>query len=866
MSKTRTAVVLSLCFALASSALAQGPVSPAPRLGVLSKDAKGNLTLQDVVEEEVPRTIRERHRNSSGRVVFTERTVYETVNRSVTIELSAEATHFYIKGRGDVSYLAMLREVSGSTPALIATGPIDDQWLAGLARGSIVIFRDTFPAALSVSNHPDEAHYNGTYLRTDRTLNGWPVYSKENRAEQADSPFRFNYLFRLATRRAADGYLWVLQPVKPHPTKYQPNSSGEGATPWQADWNPRQLKVAIALGPAPPAPDDPDKSVHIDDSTVRVSFTNHTGDDVGVYWVDFDGKETDYGLLKDDDSFEQQTGPGHLWVFKSGGTSMGRYRATTAARQQYTVTGRRTARPPRRPIGPVVNRFDPTIRRHLHSISTGRSELTVAYIGPLGHIHFHTGSKEAWQHRETRPDTKLVPWAPLFIEHHDRAILPYVYTINAAGEIVEITGGIESRALSSPAFPQGGHLELFSEGRDEYVVAVNKDGIMWQAGVNNRFHRMIAPTKYQYPAGAPVAVFNLANRVEVYTVDQRGTMTRHARLHGLSPTGEARNWAGPITVAAGFEPGTYLDAELATDPRNPDNALQLIAAVDRQGFAQVIKREDGRQSERRIGRAVPGAPISIDIPEDASETMVTSVISNGQWMDTVYGSKRAMESSPIHDGFPAGGAIEMTGYDGPGFAFDAKGHLVEVYFDKVHYHWDVYPVEAPVSRAGVARRPRLVASEFVPNKPLAPVDVFFTNTHTEELVIKLVDRTNPRSSISKAIPRRDSISLKLNRDAGGQLVEVWEYPIGIDEWNREEKSVTVPPKVLYDVAVYENKETYKVIGRFRQRGFSLNSLVSVGAFEVAAGDEVRDNARIDTYRDAKRNRNPGAVSRFGKID
>ena len=153
-------------------------------------------------------------------------------------------------------------------------------------------------------------------------------------------------------------------------------------------------------------------------------------------------------------------------------------------------------------------------------------------------------------------------------------------------EIAHRLRGMYALAVDDPAW-QAGDRYRFSdvflwESNDraqEFLVAANHDGVLWQTGVNNNFQRPIADPKEKCPPGAPLAVFSLHNRIEVYTIDEQGTMIRHTRLTGAGPGGKARQWAGPDDVAAGFDPGAYLGSDLATDPRDARNVLQLIAAA-----------------------------------------------------------------------------------------------------------------------------------------------------------------------------------------------------------------------------------------------------------------------------------------------
>lgn len=57
-------------------------------------------------------------------------------------------------------------------------------------------------------------------------------------------------------------------------------------------------------------------------TSVQVRFLNRTGGRVDVYWVDFEGRETSYGVIEPGAEWTQQTFATHLWRFRQGGSLM----------------------------------------------------------------------------------------------------------------------------------------------------------------------------------------------------------------------------------------------------------------------------------------------------------------------------------------------------------------------------------------------------------------------------------------------------------------------------------------------------------------------------------------------------------------
>jgi hypothetical protein len=158
---------------------------------------------------------------------------------------------------------------------------------------------------------------------------------------------------------------------------------------------------------------------------------------------------------------------------------------------------------------------------------------------------------------------------------------------------------------------------------------------------------------------------------------------------------------------------------------------------------------------------------------------------------------------------------------------------------------------------------RFVSRELRPNPPLEPALVEFVNSHSQELWVLVADRRNPAKSMRLRIPAGKGESISLVRDAGGTLVEVYEYGVpGLTQ--REELATPLPPGVRYDVSVYELALQSIAIDRTVPGGKLENvnySPKSVGWFALAPGPEL-ESGPLDVFQTAGRQKNAGAVRRI----
>lgn len=165
---------------------------------------------------------------------------------------------------------------------------------------------------------------------------------------------------------------------------------------------------------------------------------------------------------------------------------------------------------------------------------------------------------------------------------------------------------------------------------------------------------------------------------------------------------------------------------------------------------------------------------------------------------------------------------------------------------------------------------RTTQQQFVPNPPLPPIDIRLMNRHSDELLVLFADRRIPDNPAKIRIPAGGSKLVRIERDAGGTIVENISVIDAFGNWLDEQYTTPVPPAVLYDVSVYEIFLQSIAIDR---TGTSPNVVEdvnfqprSIGFFLLPPGEELVEGAELDTFRAAQEQENPGAVRRLSERD
>jgi hypothetical protein len=169
---------------------------------------------------------------------------------------------------------------------------------------------------------------------------------------------------------------------------------------------------------------------------------------------------------------------------------------------------------------------------------------------------------------------------------------------------------------------------------------------------------------------------------------------------------------------------------------------------------------------------------------------------------------------------------------------------------------------------GFAFAPQLVSRSVVPNPALTPANIELVNSHSEPLVLKIADRRSPGRPKELTVAPGKSEEVRIDRDAGAVLKEVYLVPGPLGTLVEQVHQYPLPPKIYYDIVVYENRVTSVFFDRTKNRTSKPDSvqrsLVSLGVFPLPPGELMREGERVDAYQEAKHQENPGAAAWFGK--
>jgi hypothetical protein len=188
--------------------------------------------------------------------------------------------------------------------------------------------------------------------------------------------------------------------------------------------------------------------------------------------------------------------------------------------------------------------------------------------------------------------------------------------------------------------------------------------------------------------------------------------------------------------------------------------------------------------------------------------------------------------------------------------------VVEPFNNDPDQHWIIEAVE--VALPPVFEEYAFLSHEVQPAEALPPAEIELVNSHRKELWVLIADAFDPSQSMRVIIPPGESKIVKLERDPGGELVEVYENHLAGGIIEREQFVTTLPPAPRYDVSVYEVVAQSVAIdrtvpgGRIEDVNYSPSS---VGWFDLPSGSDVV-NGTIDVYERATAMDNPGAARRI----
>lgn len=487
---------------------------------------------------------------------------------------------------------------------------------------------------------------------------------------------------------------------------------------------------------------------------------------------------------------------------------------------------------------------------NLAVLPVGRGSFAVAHIDETGALRYYDGRDGRWQPRESALRDKLPPGAPIVLAADTGSDFPLVFAIDQRGQVVEVSEGRTLTTLSGrgdPRFNPQTHLALLSGGRAPQLAGVDERGQLWQIDTGRRGFTEIETRGGIFEPGIPLTAVSAADD-ELFLIDRRGNIL------GYSSAG--RRWSRPFQVASGYASGGTLAGVFSPSPLGPDPVIQL-ASIDAVGRPHLLTEAVGAWNDSPIGnvRLPPGAPVGL--AHDAGAMLFSTIASDGRWLE-FQRRGNTWSNRAIADGFATGAQVFLAPQGPSAFAIDRTGRLIASRF--LNNAW-----ESAILSPRFAFAPRMVRREIVPNEPLPPVALEFENLHKEELVLRIHNLAAPQRPIEVSILPGKSALQRIERDAGATLEEVYLVPGPRGEVVEEVHRIPLPPKKLYDVVAYANRVTSVYFDRTKGKKSTVPdesslSLVSLGVFPIPPGPAVSDGDKLDVYREAQAQRNPGAAA------
>jgi hypothetical protein len=151
------------------------------------------------------------------------------------------------------------------------------------------------------------------------------------------------------------------------------------------------------------------------------------------------------------------------------------------------------------------------------------------------------------------------------------------------------------------------------------------------------------------------------------------------------------------------------------------------------------------------------------------------------------------------------------------------------------------------------------------NSPLPPAQVTLLNSHRNNIMVLVNDQRN--NSVQQIrIPAGQSATVMLDRDPGATIVESYEIRSITGLWESQQFVTTVPPRVFYDLSVYEDFLQSIAIDRTGKSPNPIEDInvvpKSVGWIIVPPGAQLPQNSSIDVFPQAQAANNAGAVRRL----
>ena len=491
---------------------------------------------------------------------------------------------------------------------------------------------------------------------------------------------------------------------------------------------------------------------------------------------------------------------------------------------------------------------------------TPYGEMTTAgYVAPDGKLILFDGGAAGWTPRTGTFPHALVPGSPMVLMPQAAgAIWPTVITVSAANRLIKvINGGAPPILIPAHNFPVGAQLELAHNGPQTLVLGVSGTGDLWSVDPATALGHQINSPMESFPFGASISAVAAGGQYHVFAVDHFGTMHYYFGNGGL--------WSS-VAIAGGLIPGTPVAADVFPIGLPPGPKLN-VAAIDPAGNLVLWTKPAGLPWSPPTVVATgqsPGAPL--EIGNSSFGPMLSTISSGGNWHVWIHDPVSGWVDYPVGPGFWMGAPIAFAPAVGTFFTVDPVGRMVCA-------NWTGMAWSTGYAMPLLAYTPQLVSREFIPNPQLPPAAVILNNSGADPLLVQIVDLFDPRQPPEETIPAGGQIEITLARESGGTLQEVFLIPGPGGVLIEQTASHPIPPQQRFTLAVWSDKETYKVLPFKDARkgapksvteGFSRRTQVSLGVISVAPGELLQDGEQMDLVQLAKRLKNPGAVVHFPK--
>lgn len=482
---------------------------------------------------------------------------------------------------------------------------------------------------------------------------------------------------------------------------------------------------------------------------------------------------------------------------------------------------------------------------------------TVGYISDAGALTLFDGSPVGWDLRPGSYPHPLVPTAPLVLLPQGAGdTWPTIVTVSATNKLIRIiNGGIPQVLLPGHNFPVGSSIELVQNGLDSLALIVDSTGSLWSIDLTTATaHKVNSPMEL-FPHGCSISAVAAGGQYHLFAVDQTGT------LHYYFGAGAVWNSAA---LAGGLIPGTAVAADVF--PMGLPAILRLnISLIDPAGQLILWSKPTGLPWSPPMVLAAgmsPGA--SIELCNTAFGPMVSTISAAGLWNIWRYDPMTDWVNHVIGGGFIPGAPILCTPALGTFFTVDPPGRLVCA-------NWNGTLWKSIYALPDLDYAPQLVSRQFVPAAELPPARVQLVNSGKDPLLVQVVDLFVPRQPQEHRVEPGSSLEIELARESGGSLEETFLVPGPLGTLLEQTASHPIPPGQRFTLAMWSDKETYKVLPfkdakkgapKSVTEGFSRRSNVSLGVIPVPAGELLQDGDVLDLVQIAKRLNNPGAVINF----